>query len=272
MEKMNKPQMPILRETPDQVYQRMANRAKALYEARGETPPATAEGEFFYDLWYPFAEEISENQQLLEYAFLQGFLVRAEGEYLDAHGNRDGLTRKEGEDDETYRERILKRTRTEEGNGRRADYEVWARMVPGVGNAVAIEKERNDLSIDLYLTDPDGQPVSEEVAEEVRKVLWISRRIVGHDLACHPAPVYPLKVAVKLTFSDAGKRDSAIQLIAKRIRDYIKGRSLIVYQQIGALFFVDGVTDFHEYVLNGGTDNVNVPEKVVATLDLEVSP
>lgn len=265
-----KPDMPILRETADQIYQRIVNRLTALAETRGDTPPAAEEGEFFYDLLYPLAEEISEQQQLLEYAFLQGFLPWADGEFLDSHGYLLGLTRVLGEEDEAYRNRLIARARTEEGNGRRTDYESWALEIPGVGGAVGIEHERNDVSIDLYLTDPNGQSVTEDFARSVQKKLWETRRIAGHDLACHPAPIYPITVEVTLSLTDETKREAIVDMIDKRIKEYLSGRTSIVYQQIGALFFVDGVTDFTSFKLNGGTANLIKPLKAVSVLTLVV--
>jgi CHC2 zinc finger/DNA primase catalytic core, N-terminal domain/Toprim-like len=44
-----------------------------------------------------------------------------------------------------------------------------------------------------------------------------------------------------------------------------------MYQQIGALFFVDGVDDFADYTLNSGTANVTVSVNAVATLNLVVT-
>ncbi|MGO0061840.1 baseplate J/gp47 family protein [Brevibacillus fluminis] len=266
-----KPEMPILRETPDQIYQRIANRMKAHAEERGETPPATEEGEIFYDLLYPLAEEISEQQQLLEYAFLQGFLPWADGEFLQAHGYLLGLEQKEGEDEEAYRNRLIERARTEEGNGRRSDYEQWARQVAGVGGAVAIEKERHDLSVDVYITGQDGQPVTEAFAQQVRNGME-AKRVALHDLQVHPAVLFPVGVEVKLLYQAAADQSAIVQLITKRIQDYLKGRTTIMYQQIGALFFVDGVVDYTGYTLNGGEANLTKPANAVSTLSLAVVP
>jgi uncharacterized phage protein gp47/JayE len=242
-----------------------------LAQARGDIPPATEEGEFFYDLLYPIAEEISEQQQLLEYAFLQAFLPWADGPFLDAHGYLVGLDRNTDESDDSYRQRLVLRARMEEGNGRRIDYETWAMEIPGVGGAVAIEHERSDVSIDLYLTDPYGQPVTQEFADSVTAALWDTKRIGGHDLKSHPAPLFHVDVAVKITLSDESKRAAAIELIAKRLQEYLQGRTEIVYQQMGSLFFVDGVSDYSGFTLNGGTANLTKPMKAVARLSLEVT-
>ncbi|MCC8438401.1 baseplate J/gp47 family protein [Brevibacillus sp. M2.1A] len=270
MATLDKPEMPILRETPDQIYQRMANRMALIAQKRGETPPATEEGEIFYDLGYPIAEEISDQQQLFEYGFLQRFLPWADGEFLDATGVFFGLSRNEGETDDAYRQRLIDRARTEEGDGRRQDYERWARNVDGVGGAVAIEKTRHDLSIDVYITDLSGNPAGQELATIVRTKLEDKRKAL-HDLQVLPANVYPVTIAVKLALRPDAEFEKIKDQITTQIKTYLKGRSQIVYQQIGALFFVDGVIDFTGYTLNGAELNLTVPADSVSTLTMAVT-
>lgn len=281
MATIEKPEMPILRETPDQIYQRMANRMSALAQQRGDTPPATEEGEIFYDFDYPIAEEISEQQQLFEYGFLQRFLLWADGEFLDANGVFFGLPRKDGETDDQYRQRLIERAQTEEGDGRVQDYERWARDVAGVGGAAGIEKARHDNSIDLYITDVDGIPASLELCELVRTRLE-EKRVGLHDLQVLPAEVFTVNVSVRLVLRSDVTVEAVTAEITDQIKSYLKGRSSIrwavpdgsyqiVYQQIGALFFVDGVEDFADYTLNGGEANLTVPAKAVAMLNLVVT-
>ncbi|MED4581886.1 baseplate J/gp47 family protein [Brevibacillus choshinensis] len=270
MATIDKPEMPILRETPDQIYQRMVNRMYVLAERRGMTPPAVEEGEIFYDLLYPLAEEISEQQQLLEYAFLQAFLPWADGDYLDAHGYLLGLDRKPNEEHEQYRSRLIERARTEEGNGRPSDYEMWAKNIAGVGSATAVEKERSDTSVDVYITNMNGQPATPEFCDFVRTQLeeW---RVALHDLKVYPAPIFIVKVNVKISLQPGVVIDTVKQEMEKRMREYLKGRTQIVYQQLGAFFFVPGVADYSNYLLNSGTVNVVKPLNAVSILELVVT-
>lgn len=269
METLEKPQMPILQESPDHIYQRIANRAIAYAKENGQSPPTAEEGEIFYDFWYPLAKEISEQQQLSQYSLLQAFVVWSDGEFLDAHGYAEGVDRKEGEETEVYRQRILHKKRTEEGNGRAEDYIRWALEMEGVGGAVAIEHERHDLSIDLYLTDLKGQPVTLESASLIQNKLE-AKRIACHDLKCFPAEIFNLNVRVKLQLTDESKRTEATSLITKRIQEYIKGSTSIVYHLLGALFWVDGVKDYTNYTLNDGTENLSKPIKAIPRVNLVV--
>ncbi|WP_226001014.1 baseplate J/gp47 family protein [Paenibacillus sp. BJ-4] len=260
------PPMEILEETPEEIYRRWVNRAITLAQEKGLPPPPTDPGEYFYDLWYPIAMEYSEQQELLTYAFLQAFPIWADSEFLDGHGWSDGIPRKEGEDDETYRMRMLERAFTEEGSGRRKDYEAWAKELEGVGGAVAIEKERNDNSIDLYLTDLQGQPITEEFAAKVKADMWENKRIAGHDLAVHPAPVFTLRVEAKL--NTALPLPDLVEPIKKRIADYAIGRTKLVFNYVGAALLVKGVEDYENLTLNGDTEDIEVP--VTSVLNIEV--
>ena len=51
---------------------------------------------------------LSEYLENRDNHFLDSFLITAEGDYLDLHGTLFGLKRRENEDDDTFRQRILK--------------------------------------------------------------------------------------------------------------------------------------------------------------------
>lgn len=264
------PDMPLLRETPEEIYQRMVNRVREIAQARGEAPPPTDEGEMFYDFAYPIAQEMSEQQILKEYGFIQAFLPWADGEFLDAHGYLIGVDRKAGEEDEDYRWRLIEAARTEEGNGRPLDYEIWAREAGAYG-AIAVEKARHDLSIDVYITDDSGQPASLEFAQVVRDKME-GKRVALHDLQVHPAEIFNLQVSVRLLFEPGTDQSAVIATITKRIQEYVRGRSVLVYHQIISLFFVKGVYDIADYRLNGGTENLLLTKQAVPVLSLVVVP
>ncbi|MEZ2660487.1 baseplate J/gp47 family protein [Aneurinibacillus aneurinilyticus] len=261
------PYMPILEETPEDIYQRWVNRAIELAKERGLPPPPTGEGEYFYDLWYPIAQEYAEQQELWTYGFIQAFPIWADGEFLEAHGWADGLLRKEGEDDDTFRLRLLDRAFIEEGSGRRKDYELWAKEVPGVGGVIAVEKERHDNSIDLYLTDMNGNPVTPEFAEQVKNLMWEDKRIAGHDLAAYPAPVFVLRIEAALEAT--GDRTALAEQIKKRVLAYAEGRTKLVYNYVAALLVFDIGENYSNFTMNGETNDIEIPP--VSLLQVEVN-
>ncbi|RAW13596.1 hypothetical protein DC345_19840 [Paenibacillus taichungensis] len=261
------PVVPVLEETPDMIYQRWVNRAITLANERGLPPPPVGEGEYFYDLWYPIAQELAEQQELWGYGVLQSTPIWADDEFLDAHGWADGMVRKDGESNDDYRLRILDRAFVEEGNGRRKDYELWAKEIQGVGGAVAVEKERHDNSVDLYLTDMNGQPITAEFAERVKTLMWEDYRIAGHDLAVHPAPIF--LVTVKATLETSEDLQQLAETIRQRVVAYANGRSKLLYNYIAALLLVPGVENYSDFTLNDDVQDIDVPP--VSFLQVEVS-
>jgi hypothetical protein len=260
------PYMPILEETPEEIYQRWVNRAIELAKELGQPPPPTDEGEFFYKMWYPIAQEYAEQQELWTYGFIQGFPIWADGEFLEAHGWADGVPKKEGEDDDDYRLRLLDHAFIEEGNGRRKDYETWAKEIQGVGGAIAIEKARHDNSIDLYLTDMNGQPVTPEFAEQVKNEMWEEKRIAGHDLATYPAPIFTLHI--EATIETTGDRAELAERIKERVLAYAEGRTKLIYNYVAALLIVDIGENYSAFTINGMTEDVEIPP--VSILQVEV--
>ncbi|MDK8193964.1 baseplate J/gp47 family protein [Paenibacillus sp. UMB7766-LJ446] len=260
------PVVPVLEETPDMIYQRWVNRAITMANERGLPPPPVGEGEYFYDLWYPIAQELAEQQELWGYGVLQSTPIWADDEFLDAHGWADGMVRKDGESNDDYRLRILDRAFVEEGNGRRKDYEIWAKEIQGVGGAVAVEKERHDNSIDLYLTDMAGQPITAEFAEKVKALMWEDYRIAGHDLAVYPAPIFLVSVKAKLETSE--DLQQLAELIRQRVIAYANGRSKLLYNYIAALLLVPGVENYSDFALNDDVQDIDVPP--VSFLQVEV--
>lgn len=176
------------------------------------------------------------------------------------------VAKKGGEDDDTFRLRLLDRAFIEEGSGRRKDYEAWAKEVQGVGEAIAVEKERHDNSIDLYLTDMNGQPVTPEFAAQVKAAMWEDKRIAGHDLETHPAPVFVLRV--EATIQTAGDRIALAEQIKKRIIDYAKDRTKLIYNYVAALLLIDIGEDYSNFTMNGSTSDVIIPP--ISVLQVEV--
>lgn len=263
------PSMPILEETPENIYRRWVNRAIAMAKDRGLPPPPTDEGEYFYDLWYPIAQEIAEQQELWTYGFIQAFPLWADAEFLDAHAWANGMTRKMGEEDDALRMRMLEQAFAEEGSGRLKDYETWAKEIEGVGGAMAKEKARHDNSIDLYLTDLTGQPITKEFAAKVKSLMWEEKRIAGHDLEIYPAPIFTLRIEARL--DTVANRENLIKQIKTRILEYAEGRTTLRYNYVAATLLVSGVENYTECKLNGGTEDVEIPPTSVLRVEVNLT-
>ncbi len=263
------PDMMILEETPEMIYQRWSNRAVAQAKERNLPPPDTEQGGFFYDLWYPIALEWAENQELLTYSLIQAFPIWADDEYLDAHGWAAGLLRKTNEEDDPYRLRLLDQAFEEEGSGRLKDYETWALKLEGVGTARGVEKARHANSIDLYLADMTGQPITTDAAAAIRLQME-AYRIAGHDLQVQPAPVYSLLVEAKIK-NASGDLNKLAATIQTRIQNYAAGKTTLAYHYLSALVIVDVGEDYTEVKVNGGIEDIQVPHTAILQVKVVLS-
>lgn len=248
--------MLLLLETPEQIYERVANRAKDKV--------ATGPGEDFYVFAYPICQEIAEQQELWQYGWLQAFLLWADGEFLDWIGARMRMPRLKGEEDEPYRQRLLSDAQEEEGSGRVEDYERIARN-SGAGYAKGIEHMRNNVSIDLYITDLEGNPASPELCEKVRLELE-KYRYALHDIQVHPAATHVVHIEARPILSPEADRTEIEAAILKKLKEYMK-KDVLRYQVIANLIFVPGVEDLENYTLNGGTSNLVTPDGAVNVLE-----
>lgn len=133
---------------------------------------------------------------------------------------------------------------------------------------MAREKERHENSIDLYLTDLNGQPITEEFAGKVKAWMWEERRIVGHDLQVHPAPVFTAKIETKLLTVIGTDMAALEQTIRQRIAEYTSGRDKLVYNYVAALLLVPGVEDYESLTINGAEDDVIIPPTSVLRIEV----
>lgn len=269
MAAIEKPEMPILRETPDQIYQRISNRMAEIAQQRGDTPPATEEGEIFYDLDYPIADEISEQQQLREYHFLQGFLPWADGEFLDGHGVLLGLKRNEGESDDSYRERLMAKAAEEEGSGAEYDYTRWTKEVANVGDVFIWGEPPNTVRI--AITDATGTSASTDLVTAVQQHLnRTDKHHMNDKVIVTAATAINLNIIGQVELAEGITLEQVAPQIETGIKAYVRAqRERVLYSEVYRLFKVQGVVDYRNVLINGATDNIPIPSgsiPVVATV------
>ncbi|ERM17357.1 baseplate J/gp47 family protein [Brevibacillus laterosporus] len=259
MAEVKKPEMPLLRETAEEIYQRMHNRATVLALSRGETPPPEGEGEIFYDFLYPLSMEISEQQQLDEYRFLQWYLPWADGDFLDAWGVFLGVKRKMAEPDELYRQRIMEKAASEEGRGAESDYKRWIKEVANVGDPFIWGEAPN--TIHIALIDQEGMPASEELIKTVQNHLALpDKHHLNDKILVSPAQIIEITVSGKLLeWEHTTDLTATIAQIESNIRAYVAAqKTKILYSEIYRLFKVPGVIDYSEVQLNDGQANISI--------------
>ncbi|UFJ40096.1 baseplate J/gp47 family protein [Brevibacillus humidisoli] len=212
-----------------------------------------------YDLEYPLAEEISEQQQLREYHFLQGFLSWADGEFLDAHGVLLGLKRNEGENDESYRDRLIAKAVEEEGSGAEYDYTRWTKEVANVGEVFVWGEPPNTVRI--AITDATGAPASADLVTAVQEhVNRPDKHHMNDQVIVSAATAINLSITGQVELAAGTTLDQVAPQIEAGIREYIRTqRERVLYSEVHRLFKVQGVVDYRNVLINGSTDNVTIP-------------
>ena len=176
----------------------------------------------------------------------------------------------ETEDDESLRARILEydRGQGESFVGNMADYKRWAMSVPGVGAAIVIPAQDDSGLVTIVVTDSNGAPATEELCQDVYD--YIMRPDAPEE---RPAPINALllvkppeslqiTISATVEFLDGFSEETVKESFQKSVTAYFGDApddGEIKYTRIAALLSaVEGVNDFKNLLLDGGTKNISV--------------
>lgn len=190
----------------------------------------------------------------------------------------------EAEGDESLRERIDAFYAGHGASyvGNRADYERWAREVPGVGFAHCVPTYAGANSVRLIIADENGDGANQTILRNVETYIFGT----GHDDVKRLAPIgvttyeviapSPQKVYISLEAKLA--TSSSVAAVKKRIVKAISNhlQSLsddnnsygeLRYMKVAALITsVTGIEDFRNFKLNGTTNNLIFTEEQVPVI------
>ena len=193
----------------------------------------------------------------------------------------------EAEADEELLERYYERIRVPATSGNKAQYKSWAKEVPGVGDARVISLWNGDNTVKVIIINADMQPIdtgtSPNLVEEVQQYLdpldeQGNPGGAGEGIAPIGALVTVASVTgkqINIAFTavkDAAYTDEEIrQNVENSIVQYLKeiafAESHVSYAKIGSLILnSEGIQDYSNLLVNGGTSNVSVGEEEVAVL------
>lgn len=102
------------------------------------------------------------------------------------------------ETDESLRERALDVVRSKRTSGNAADYEAWAREVPGVGNARCVPLWDGPGTVKVLIVDDDFEIPSGDIVTDTAAYIE-ERRPVGADVTV--AAATEVKIAVRATIT-----------------------------------------------------------------------
>ena len=178
--------------------------------------------------------EISEFYQTLTTYHMQCFVTTATGTYLEAIGKLLNCNRKESENDDDYRYRIINQILVGASANKTA-ITLAALSVNGVDNVVLVPFTKGAGSFDLYVVNSEGE-LSEDTINDVRNEV---SKVVGYGINFNISePIYKnVSLKIKLMFKNSLKyidKDEIAQKVVINIYNYINnldiGKEIVINQ------------------------------------------
>ena len=202
------------------------------------------------------------------------------------------------EDDETYRARVRERIAGPAENGNRAHYRLWSESVDGVGRAKIYPLFAGPNTVKGIIIGVDGLPAVQSVLDRVqehidpmtlgRTVEFEGRTIpVGDGLGdgvanigAHFAAVAPSGFDININFAAEVRQGFSVDTLKETFSsimiDFLKNLALssqentITTIRISAisnmLYRTEGLVDYADLQVNGGTANIAINSTEVAVL------
>jgi len=180
------------------------------------------------------------------------------------------------ESDEALLERYLLMVRTPSAGGNIADYVNWAREVPGVGGAAVVPVEGGSGTVTIALIGTDKLPASQAVVDAVQDyiapdgALGGGKAPIGASVSVEAATTLDVDVSATLVIANGYNASTVRSAAEAKIAAYLElivfaADNDVKYSRIAnAILDTDGVLDYSDLSVNGGTANIAVGAKVVA--------
>ncbi len=184
----------------------------------------------------------------------------------------------EEETDTSYYERHIIKVRTPPTSGNVYHYITWARETPGVGYAKVFPCARGENTVDVVLVGQDGRPATKALVEKVQEHIdpgstgeGYGEAPIGARCFVSAAAAHPVTLRAKLLPVDVDAQEAAAEAVKQSVTAYLGSVALrqnyISYAQItAAVLSADGIKDFENLTIDGGTANVIIGEYECAVL------
>lgn len=226
---------------------------------------STMEGTFAGDILQATAAELARIwSQEVDTVTQRGFVMTAEGEWLDAVCGNYGIQRKAGESDGQLRARTLEYIRHSGSSGNVADYQAWTLSIEGTAAARAVPLARGNGTVDVYfIPREDAQAgLRDRIAEYLQSV-----RPVGADVSVMEATEQKIAVTAVIQRSGQIATGEIESRFGAALADYLAGirltdggKLISKNRLISLLMGCDGVADVNELKINGSAANLTLAE------------
>jgi len=172
------------------------------------------------------------------------------------------------EDDDSLRARILELAHKDEGDGNKADYEIWAKEVSGVGYVLVEPLWRGPGTVRVVILDQDGNIPSPDLVAAVQEYLdpggqgiGLGKAPIGAKVTVEVPTEVNLTITVPTLVAEGGYTvDQAKTNLEAAARAYIlsisPGGTVRVKDLEAAIAGAAGVLDFGDILINGVRQNV----------------
>ena len=193
--------------------------------------------------------------------------------------------------DDDYRERIQESISGPAENGNKQHYKTWCESVEGVGHAKIVPLWNGPNTVKGIIYAEDGTPASATIIARVQNYIDPDDDNDGEgdglgegvaEIGAHFTAVAPstlnLTVAATLTLASGYTIEMVQDDLEEAIENYLKNaviendddvtEPIIRYNAIGAIFLdSEGVIDYSNLTLNGGTGNIQPDDDEVVVLN-----
>lgn len=175
----------------------------------------------------------------------------------------------DAEDDDSLRERALFKARKPITSGNANHYRLWATEIEGVATAKVFPTWDGPNTVKVVLVADDGGAPDQTIVDAA--IAYIEQeRPIGANVTVLPIEEVPLSINAKLTLSGDLTVADVTNSIAQSVSNYFLSEAdsgVIRYVRVGeAILDVDGVLDYEDLAVNGGTSNVSLSSEQVAVI------
>lgn len=181
------------------------------------------------------------------------------------------------EDDDSFRMRIYFKIRYPATSGNVYHYQQWATEVSGVGAVKVFPLWDGPGTVKVSILDANGDPASEELIDEVQAYIdpepqqtGEGQAPVGALVTVATAEAKPVDVSATVTLGSTGNLETVKMDFTEALKAYFRqiaydGETVSVSPaRVGNLLFnVQGLVDYANLTLNGGTAAVTIGEEEV---------
>ena len=175
------------------------------------------------------------------------------------------------EDDESYRERILAKIRSEASSGNAAHYKQWAEEIPGVSKALIKPLAYGNGTVGVRIATPDNQTPSEDLIKQVKAHIDAEKPI-GSTVTVESVEYVDTNVVANLNIDSSSSKEAVKSQFDEKLAEYLKSLDtdadeppVISYLKMSDLLFdCKGVKDVLSFTLNGGIVSIQLTDIQIA--------